>query len=123
MPTGLAIALAGGLGALGRWGLDALLERHGGAFPLGILVVNVSGSLAIGIAAGAFETRLEDEVWLRAGVMVGLLGGYTTFSTLSLDTYRLLQEGLVRQAIANSLGSVLLGLAAVWAGLVVGERL
>ena len=122
MPTGLAIALAGALGALARWGLDSALDRRGGAFPFGILLVNVSGSLAIGIAAGVFETRFEHETWLRAAVMVGLLGGYTTFSTFSLDTYRLLQEGLLGHAVWNMLGSVVLALAAVWVGLWIGER-
>lgn len=123
MPTGLAIALAGALGSLSRWGLDSFVERRGGVFPWGILLVNASGSLLIGLAAGVFENRLEHETWLRAGLLVGFLGSYTTFSTFSLDTYRLFQEGLVVQALSNAVGSVVLALAAVWLGLKLGEAI
>lgn len=123
MPTGLAIALAGALGALARWGVDSVVERRAGGFPWGILLVNASGSLLIGVAVGVFETRFEHETWLRAAVLVGFLGAYTTFSTFSLDTYRMLQLGLAGQAVANVVGSVLVALAAVWLGLRLGEAL
>ena len=123
MPTALAIALAGALGALSRWGLDGLVERRGGVFPWGILLVNASGSLLIGLAAGIFESRFEHDTWLRTAVMVGFLGSYTTFSTFSLDTFRLFQEGLAGHALANALGSVAVALAAVWLGLRLGEAI
>jgi CrcB protein len=124
VPTIVAIALAGALGSLSRWGLDSLVERRiGGVFPWGILLVNVTGCLLIGVAAGLFEARYEHETWLRAAVMVGFLGGYTTFSTFALDSFRLLQQGLVGQALLNVAGSVVLALGAVWVGLAIGEAL
>ena len=68
--------------------------------------------------APRFETG-----WVRPLVVTGFLGAYTTFSTLSLDTYRLLDRGELDQALANVLGTVVLGLLAVWAGLKVGQAL
>ncbi len=121
MGAGIAIAIAGAGGALARWGLDGWIERRGGIFPWGIFVVNVSGALLIGFLATALSARFEDVSWLRAGVLVGFLGAYTTFSTLSLDTYRLLDAGHVGVALANSLGSLAAGLAAVWAGIQLGR--
>jgi CrcB protein len=61
--------------------------------------------------------------WLRAGVTIGFLGSYTTFSTWSLESYRLLEDGAYPTALANLLGSLVAGLAAVYAGIVVGRVL
>ena len=121
MPVVIGLAAAGALGALARYGLDGLIERRGGLFPWGIFVVNVSGAFAIGFLATWMEPRFEDVTWLRTAVLTGFLGAYTTFSTLSLDTYRLLDAGHVGTAIANSVGSLAAGLAAVWAGIRLGE--
>ena len=123
MPTAAAIALAGALGALARWGLDEWIERRGGLFPWGIFAVNVSGAFLIGFLVTWMEPRFEQTTWLRSGVLVGLLGAYTTFSTLSLDSYRLLDAGHVGTALANTLGSLTAGLLAVWAGLRLAELL
>jgi fluoride exporter len=112
-------ALLGGLGSVARVLLDgAVSPRAGGRLPLGILAVNVTGAFALGVlfgaGAGADGLRL-------AGV--GLLGGYTTFSTWMLDSDRLAEDGHARVAVANVLVSLALGLVAVWLGRELGLAL
>jgi fluoride exporter len=119
----LAIAIAGALGALARYGLDAAVERLGGGFPWGIFLVNVSGAFLAGLAVAWTNDRFEDVDWLRAGLLVGFLGAYTTFSTLSLDSYPLFERGAVGLALLNTVGTLTLGLLAVWAGLSLGRIL
>lgn len=123
MPVALTVAVAGAAGALARWGVDEWVGRRGGLFPWGIFVVNVSGAFLIGFFVTWMEPRFEHAMWLRTGVLVGFLGAYTTFSTLSLDTYRLLDGGHVGTALANALGSLAAGLVAVWAGIRLAEQL
>ena len=120
MPVVIGIAVAGALGALARYGLDELIGRRTGAFPWGIFVVNVTGAFAIGFMVEALEPRFE-ESWVRLAVVTGFLGAYTTFSTFSLDTYRLLDAGHVGTAVANALGTLVAGLLAVWLGLKLGR--
>lgn len=121
----IGTALAGGVGAALRFLLDGLLRAHTRAtFPYGTALVNLTGSFALGVVAGvAANGWLAPEV--AAVVGVGLLGGYTTFSTASVETVRLAREGRYRAAVVNGLGVlVACTLAAVlglWAGaLVVG---
>ncbi len=120
MPVALGIAVGGALGALARYGVDEWVGRRAGAFPWGILVVNVTGAFLIGFVTAALGPQFESG-WVRPLLVTGFLGAYTTFSTLSLDTYRLLDRGELDQALANVLGTVVLGLLAVWAGLRVGH--
>lgn len=115
--------MAGALGALARWGVDSLVGWRGHGFPWGIFAVNVTGALAIGVLAGLAEGRLAAHEQLRVVLGVGFLGAYTTFSTLSLDSYRLLDERAFGLLAANTLGSLAAGLAAVWLGLRVGRAL
>ncbi len=122
MPVVLGIAVAGALGALARYGLDELVGRRAGAFPWGIFVVNVTGAFLIGLMVEVLEPRFE-ESWVRAAVVTGFLGAYTTFSTFSLDTYRLLDAGHTGQAAFNAFGTLAAGLAAVWLGLSLGRAL
>src|SRR5262249_27227600 len=92
VPIVIGIAVAGAIGAVARYGVDELIGRGTGGFPWGIFVVNVSGAFLIGFMVEFLEPRFEAS-WVRAAVVTGFLGAYTTFSTLSLDTYRLLEEG------------------------------
>ena len=123
VPVLIGIAVAGAAGALARYGLDEWLERRGGVFPWGIFVVNVTGAFLIGVAVEALEPRFEDATWVRTAIVTGFLGAYTTFSTFSLDTYRLLDAGHTGTAIANALGTLAAGLVAVWLGLRLGRAL
>jgi CrcB protein len=121
----LGTALAGGVGAALRFFLDGLLKAHTRAtFPYGTALVNLTGSFALGVLAGiATNGWLPPEV--AAVVGVGLLGGYTTFSTASVETVRLAQERRYRAAVVNGLGVLvactLAALLGVWAGALLGE--
>lgn len=118
----LKIALIGAGGALGsllRYGLAAALVRPEGArFPISTLVVNVSGCFAIGLLATALAPTgpwpVREDV--RLGMLVGVLGGYTTFSSFGLETVNLVRAGMTAQAVAYIALSNCLGLAAVWLG-------
>ena len=118
-PVLLAIGLLGGAGAVVRHGVDAAVSaRAGRAFPLGILVVNLSGAFLLGLLVGA--TVHGDAYRLAA---TGLLGAYTTFSTWMFDSHRLATAGRRRAAAVNLAGSLALGLLAVWLGRELGALL
>lgn len=115
----LWIGVGGGLGGMLRYWLSGVLDRRfGETFPVGTLVVNVSGSCVIGFFAAM---TAPDGRWLvnpavRQFVMIGILGGYTTFSSFSLQTLNLAREGEWLWAGLNVLASVAVCLVAVWAG-------
>ncbi len=113
------VALAGALGAIARYSVHTLVEsRVTGSFPFGTVVVNLIGSLALGIVVGlAIAHGLEPDV--RTVVGTGFIGAYTTFSSFSYDTVGLLQEGDTRAALVSAFGSVALGLVAATVGLAV----
>jgi CrcB protein len=96
-------------------------RRASPAFPWGTLVVNVSGSLALGFLFTVLTERYGLAPWLRTGLTIGFLGAYTTFSTLSFETYRLLEDRAYLLAALNSFGSLALGLLAVYVGVVLGR--
>ncbi len=115
----LWVALGSALGGVARHGCGTLAARWLGiGFPWGTLLVNVSGSLLIGFLAGlaAPDGRMLLQGDVRAFVMIGLLGGFTTFSSFSLETLQLARAGGWALAAANVLGSVVACLAAVYAG-------
>ena len=114
--TVVLLALAGGVGAGSRYVLDRMITVSGG-FPVGILVVNVTGSFALGLVTG-MGAFLSPEVVLVLGV--GLLGGYTTFSTVSVETALMAERRERVRAWANLLGTLALAVAAAAAGIVVG---
>jgi CrcB protein len=122
--TIIGVAVAGAVGALARYGLDgAVSRRTNGAFPWGTFVVNISGSFVIGVLFTVLTERWMAPPWLRSTLMIGLLGAYTTFSTLSLESYRLLEDRAYGVAAANLFGSLAAGLVAVYAGVVVGRAI
>jgi len=120
----LAIAAGGAVGALLRYwmssGTHALLGR---GFPYGTLVVNVLGSFAIGFLFVLFLERMTLSGEWRAGILVGVIGAFTTLSTVSIETLNLLEEGAHLKASLNVALSVALCLAGAWFGLLLGRTL
>ncbi|MBB4212363.1 camphor resistance protein CrcB [Rhodothalassium salexigens DSM 2132] len=122
VPPVLAIALGGALGAVSRHYVSATVMRWwgqtgGGAFPLGTLAVNVAGSALMGLLVGLLVGRFDAGVALRSFLTVGFLGGFTTFSTFSLETMLLIEKNQWALAGAYALLSVGLCVAAAFAGL------
>lgn len=118
----LLVALGGAAGATARYILDAwVAQRAPGPFPFGTLVVNVSGSFVLGLLFALAVERGVLPAGVRAPLMVGFVGAYTTFSTLMLESWRLFEDGAITLAFANVVGSSLLGLAALFAGLTLGR--
>jgi CrcB protein len=112
----IGAAVLGGFGAVSRFLLDGAISARGGtSFPLGTLAVNLIGTLVLGILLGAGITG--DGLRLLA---LGLLGGFTTFSTWVFETHRLAEDGLIRVAVANTGAGLLLGMLAFWAGKTIG---
>ncbi len=124
--TYLYIALGGALGSVARaWLTVAILRLTGAGFPWGTVLINVTGSLVIGAFAAvtAPDSRFAAAVDTRAFVITGICGGFTTFSSFSLQTLELLRDGRVAPACANVAASVVLCLAAVAAGHYAGAAL
>jgi len=113
----LVVGAGGFLGASARYVLGGLLYRWLPAtFPWATLVINVTGCFGIGFLAVMVEERMVLGPGARLFLMVGILGGYTTFSTFGYETIALLRESSFAAAAGNVLGQVALGLVAVWAG-------
>jgi CrcB protein len=115
--TMLMIALGAAAGANLRYALSLWAAyQWGEAFPYGTLLINVSGSLAIGVVMVLLTTRVTDSDFWRPLLVTGLLGGFTTFSTFSYETYMLLITGSWFAAGLNMLASVGIGLVGVFLG-------
>ncbi len=119
------ILLGGAVGTGCRYALSLLVYSviKEPTFPYANLIINVSGSLMIGLLAELFETRFLVSPTIRAALLTGVLGGYTTFSSFSFETYALLRDGELGLAILNASSSVLLGLIAVWLGIRIAQLL
>jgi len=116
-------ALGGALGALGRWGLTEALPHSPGAWPWATLLENLLGCLLIGTLLAVLLARFPDSPWLRPFLAVGVLGGFTTYSTFAVDIVRLAEAGHEGLAVGYVLVSVLGGVAAVLAGLLATRAL
>lgn len=119
----LWIAIGGALGSVARFWFSGVISRwFGETFPWGTLLVNVSGSFAIGLLAALAEPGGRRFIGPtgRQFLMYGVCGGYTTFSSFSVQTLELLRDGDWSKAGANAAGSVLLCLASVWLGYALG---
>ncbi|WP_136518356.1 MULTISPECIES: fluoride efflux transporter CrcB [Cellulomonas] len=121
--TVLLLALAGGLGAAARFVVDGLVRaRTGDAFPWGTVLVNVTGSLLLGLLVGAHAAGvLGPDALLVAGT--GFCGGFTTFSTAAVDTVRLAQDGRLRVAAAHAAGMLVVCVAAAAVGVALASAL
>lgn len=118
MHTYLVIALGGALGSMARYATGVYVGRWlGTAFPWSTLLINVAGSFLIGVFAECFALRWDTSQSTRAFLVVGICGGYTTFSTFSLDIVTLLNRGETTVAATYVLASVVIGLVALYAGL------
>ncbi len=120
----LLIVGAGGLvGAVARYVVGTWAQGLAGSssFPLGTLLVNVAGCLLIGALAGLAETREALNAQTRAFLIVGVLGGFTTYSAFGYETVALLRNGDTLTGIANVGLQLALGLAAVWVGLRISQ--
>src|ERR671931_2064002 len=111
MPVFLVVAVAGAAGAAARYGLDVVFRRDAHHIPWVTFAINVGGSFLLGAAVAILDAHPHPTV--RPALTIGLLGAFTTFSTLSLETYRLLDRGHVLLASAYSLGTLATGLFAV----------
>jgi len=120
------IALGSALGGMGRYWLSGVLaQRFGESFPVGTLVVNATGSFLIGLIAAFADPsgRFFIHSNARQFAMIGILGGYTTFSSFSLQTLNLVRDGEWLYAAANVALSLFLCLFAVWVGRALGEAI
>ena len=122
MPVVLAIASGGAAGALARFGVDSLIERHvDSLFPWSTFTINVSGCFLNGLLVALVVDALGAPAWLSRGLIVGFLGAYTTYSTFGAETYELTEMRQWELALANVAASAVVGVAAVALGQALGR--
>ncbi|GAA4695202.1 fluoride efflux transporter CrcB [Pseudonocardia yuanmonensis] len=118
-----AVAVGGALGALARWGVGLALPFTSGAFPWGTFLINVVGCVAIGVLLVVLTELRTAHALVRPFLATGVLGGFTTFSTFSVDAQHLLLGGHVGLATAYLVGTLVAAVAATWAGAAGTRRL
>ena len=124
MPVIVGVALGGAVGASARYLLDRFIEQRSEAvFPWATFAINVTGCFLIGLIIETLVDRHHLPAWLRVGLVVGVIGGYTTFSTFAQEALALLESDDVAVALAYTAGSVVVGLLAVYAGTLLGRAL
>ncbi|MDR4494442.1 MAG: fluoride efflux transporter CrcB [Nitrospirales bacterium] len=123
LPQLLWVGLGGFLGSIGRFVMTGMLNRFSPAlgFPIGTLTVNIIGCLLIGLLHGLAETRSLLGPDTRIFLFIGVLGGFTTYSTFGFESLALLKDGAILKASVNILLHVFIGLAAVWIGDMLGR--
>lgn len=120
----LAIGIGGAIGSLLRfWMSDWVHSLAGRGFPYGTLTVNVLGCLAMGVLFVLLTERFSDNTVLRAGILIGVLGGFTTFSSFSIETFGLMEQGAYTKAALNMALSLVLCVGGTWLGIVLGRQL
>jgi CrcB protein len=118
------VVLAGaGLGGVARYAAGSwIMAKYGGRFPLGTLVINVTGSFLIGVLMTLLTLRFNPHPYWRLFLVVGILGGYTTFSSFEYETYQAAVEGARWMAMLYLTSSVVLGYLGVWLGAALAAR-
>jgi CrcB protein len=120
----IAVALGGALGATARFWISSVVsERFPTRFPLGTLIINVTGSLIVGFFLTLVTERINIHPNLRLAVAVGFVGAYTTFSTFEYETFRLLETGSGITGFMNVILSLMLGFLAVWGGIALARQI
>jgi CrcB protein len=117
----VAVAMGGSLGATARYGIGLRFPQRPGDFAWATFAVNVTGCLLLGILVVVLAERFPPNRYARPFLGTGILGGYTTFSTYSVETVLLLKDHYVARAVAYALGSLVAGLFAAWLGIAVGR--
>lgn len=118
------VAVGGAFGSVCRYLTGILMTRlMGPAFPWGTITVNIVGSFAIGLLTELVARRFDASLEMRLLLVVGILGGFTTFSSFSLDTVALIEKGAVSSAVIYVFSSVVISLMATFAGFAVGRAL
>jgi len=119
----LLVLAGGGTGALARYvAASAIMTRFGGKFPLGTLTINVTGSFLIGFLMTMLTERFQLDPQWRLLLVVGFVGGYTTFSSFEWETFTAVRDGALWAAMLNIVSSVVLGNMAVWLGVMLARR-
>jgi len=120
----LMVGLGGCLGSILRFWLGSYIGgRLGSRFPYGTFVINVTGSFLIGMILTILAEKTQWSPNWRYLIPIGFIGGYTTFSTFEYETFRLVQDGQMVTAMLNVVGSVVIGFAGVWAGMVAARSI
>jgi len=120
----IAIAVGGALGSVMRYGLSTWVHSFAGrGFPYGTLAVNVLGCLAMGVLFVLLVERMGASAVWRAGLLIGVLGGFTTFSTFSIETFNLIEQGAMTKAAGNIAASLILCVGATWFGVILARQI
>jgi CrcB protein len=120
----LMVGIGGGLGSILRFWLGSYIgSRMGTRFPYGTLVVNITGSFLVGLVFAFLTARTQWSPNWRYLIPIGFIGGYTTFSGFELETLRTIQEGQMGLGLVYVAASVVVGLAAVWGGMLAGRAI
>jgi CrcB protein len=124
MPVIVGVAIGGALGASARWLLDRFLEQHTeSVFPWSTFAINVTGCFVIGVVIETLVDRHHLPAWVRVGLVVGVLGGYTTFSTFAQEAFSLIESSDIGIALVYATASVGTGVLAVYGGTLLGRAL
>ncbi len=119
----IAVLVGGGIGALLRYVIATFVQKYVPNFPLGTFIINVSGAFLIGFLSVYLTEVIEAPSSVRLFTITGILGGYTTFSTFTLEGFGLLDEGDYMKALYYILGTNILGFLGVWLGRFLGGKL
>lgn len=124
IPIWLCVAIGGALGSVLRHATTQLVGMSAGqGFPYAVIIVNVVGSFLMGALAIILSARFGDHAMLRSFLMIGVLGGFTTFSAFSLDVFSLIERSQILLAGVYVLSSVIVSILAVFAGIALGKAI